>query len=205
MTDLPTAANGAPADHAADERISWLRVPDETELPAEVTALFATLREKRGFVQNFFRAFALNPVHLLRATGYLFELMDPKGTRLSLRERELIAVVVSAENRCDYCLVSHGAALRRQTGDPELADRVALNYRRAGLQPRERALADLAVRITRASHELQAADLEPLRALGLTDEELLEAIEVAAFFNYTNRLTSAVGVRPDARLFTAHR
>src|ERR687894_363275 len=106
MTDAPTSTDGVRGAVAADEPIAWLRVPDEAELPAEAHGLFATLRERRGFVQNFFRAFALLPSHMLRATGSLLELMDPEGTRLSMRERELIAVVVSAENRCEYCLVS---------------------------------------------------------------------------------------------------
>jgi uncharacterized peroxidase-related enzyme len=187
------------------ERISWLHVPPPEEVPAAIQALYARSLEKRGVIHNFYQALALRPAHLEALVGYVNALFDPAQPTLSRREREFIAVVVSAENRCEFCIASHGALLRKITGDPDWVDTVSINYRRATLTVRERALADLAIRITRDAYALEEADLAPLRAAGLEDEAILDAVEIAALFNLTNRLTNAIGIRPNPEYFTAHR
>lgn len=185
--------------------ISRLRVPDEEELPENLRTLFAGVREDDGFVRNYFRAHALNPRNFSRAITYLLGLLDPDEGQLSLRERELIAVVVSAENRCAYCLASHAAELRGHTGDPALVERIVANYRQVELGDRERAIADLAVRITTESHLIAADELAALHGHGLDDAAVLEVVEIAAAFNYTNRLLNALAVVPDDAFFTANR
>jgi uncharacterized peroxidase-related enzyme len=175
-----------------DTEISWLKLPEEENLPKEVQEIFHNLRDRYGFVHNFFRGFALNPEHLLRWFQYYNSVMNTPG-QLSPRERELIAVVVSAEVHCECCVVTHQAQLREVVGDPVLVDLVALNYHRANLSQTEQALLDFAVKITRDSYDMSPQDLKPLRELGLTDEAILEAGEIAAQFNFTKRLTKAFG------------
>ncbi len=180
------------------ERISRLPVPDEAELPEDVQALFERAREKLGFVPNVFRAFALRPEHLLRWRAYFDELVFGESSGLTQAQREMIAVVVSAENRCYYCLTSHGAALRLLTEDPLLADQLAANYRHAErLTPKERAMLDFAVLVTTASETCSEADVERLREAGWTDEEIMDIGQVAAMFNFTNRLANVFGWVPN--------
>ncbi len=194
-----------PSDATGTTRISWLDVPPPQDAPPAIQALFARSLEKRGVLHNFYQALALNPTHLEALVGYIDALFNPDQPTLSPREREFIAVVVSSENRCEFCIASHGALLRKITGDPGWVDTVSINYRRAPLTTRERALADLAIGLTREAHALEEADLEPLRAAGLTDQAILEAVEIAALFNLTNRLTNAIGIRPNPEYFSAHR
>lgn len=117
----------------------------------------------------------------------------------------MIAVVVSSENGCDYCLASHSAYLREISGDPVLPDVLAANYRRAHLAPRERALLDFAVKMTQDSATMSPDDLIPLRAVGLSDEAIFEAAQVAAMFNFTNRLANALGWKPNEEYYHQHR
>lgn len=171
---------------------SWLEVPDEATLSAEVRAIFQTQRERYGFVHPYFVGYSLNSDHLLRWFHYYDALQHGQG-ELSYREREIIAVVVSAANRCESCVITHQAQLREVTGNPEFAAAVAENYWTAPLSKRERALADFAVKITRLEQELSPSDLAPLRQLGLSDLAILEAGEIAAQFSLSNRLSKAFG------------
>ena len=128
--------------------------------------------------------------------------MRNDASDLSEAEREMIGLVVSTENRCEYCLGAHSAALRALIDDPVKADVITHNYRRADLTDRERALLDFAHRLTVRSHEMTEADLEPLRAIGLDDPTIFEAAQVAAMFNFTNRLANAFGWKPNRRYYT---
>jgi len=183
------------------ETISRLRVPDESELPASAQKFFAQSRADQGFVLNYFRALSLNPDDLERSNTYLLPFLDPAQGRLPYPERELLATVVSAENRCTYCHIHHVGRLAGALGDRARAERIAIDHRHVDLSTRERALADLAVKITRDPRTVTAADLDALRAEGLTDEEILEAVEIAALFNYTNRISITLGIVPDAEFF----
>ncbi|WP_018465896.1 peroxidase-related enzyme [Calidithermus timidus] len=183
---------------------SWLRVPEAQELPEQVQTLFGKFIEKTGFLPNVIRNFALLPEHLLRWFGYYDYLMRSEG-HLSRREREMIAVVVSSLNRCEYCLASHSAYLRDLSGDPVLPDVLIANYRRAEISPRERALLDFAFKLTTDSPHMEEDDLEPLRNVGLSDEAIFEAAQVAAMFNFTNRLANALGWKPNAEYYAMHR
>jgi len=120
---------------------------------------------------------------------------------LTKAQREMIAVVVSVENRCHYCVVSHSAALRKLTGDPVLADQIATNYRYAPLEPGERAMLDYAVRLTTDSSTCTEDDVEELREAGWSDEDILDIAQVAAMFNFTNRLASGLGWVPNREYF----
>ena len=185
-------------------RIARLHVPDEEDVPDEVKELWAKPLEKLGFVPNVLRVFALRPQHLLAWWGYYDELLRGESG-LTKAQREMIAVVVSATNRCHYCIVSHSAALRKLTENPELADQVAADYTAAGLEPRERAMLDFAVKLTRESAECSDADVDALRDAGWTDEDIFDIAQVAAMFNFTNRLASGLGWEPNPEYHTLGR
>jgi uncharacterized peroxidase-related enzyme len=180
--------------------ISRLPVPAEDELPADVQELFAQNRARPGFVPNVFQAYSLRPA-ALRGFIALYDALMAEESGLSKAEREMIAVAVSAENHCHYCLVSHGAALRVRSKNAQLADTVAANYRAADITPRQRAMLDYAVKLTHASATIGPADLDELRAHGFSDADIFDITQVAAFFNYSNRVASALGMQPNDEFY----
>ena len=170
--------------------------PDEAALSPQMQAYFARCREKLGLVPNVLRAHAFDEAKLSAFIGIYNDLMlAPSG--LTKTEREMIAVAVSAENRCVYCLTAHGAALRELTGDPALAEVIAQNWRAAPLPARQRAILAFAVKLTRAPAEMTDADRAALRDAGLSEREIWDTAAVAAFFNMSNRLAAAVEMQPN--------
>jgi uncharacterized peroxidase-related enzyme len=181
----------------AEDRISWFPVPDEADLPPELQGLFRAARERIGFVPNVFRTYAFRPERLSAWFAH-FRMLHEETPGLSAAEREMIAVVVSMANGCLYCLVAHGAALREAWGDPVMADRITLDWRRAaGLSDRQRAICAMAERLTLKPLECTEAELDELRLHGLSDEDAWDVIEVAAMYNFTNRLALATGQLPN--------
>jgi uncharacterized peroxidase-related enzyme len=180
----------------ADERISWFPVLEEAELDEPERKLFAKAGEVIGFVPNVFRTYAWRPERF-RAWFAHFKTVMEGTDDLSSREREMISVAVSMANGCLYCLVAHGAALREASDDKVEADRITLDYRRAALTTRERAMLDYAVKITKTPGECDEADIEALRAEGFTDEAIWDIVEVASMYNFTNRLAMATGMMPN--------
>ncbi|MHC4446018.1 MAG: peroxidase-related enzyme [Planctomycetota bacterium] len=182
--------------HSQDERVSWLAIPGEESLDDDLRKLFARAREKLGFVPNVFVAYMIRPERFRRWFSYFREIMQGQSD-LSPAEREMIAVVVSSENHCLYCLISHGADLRLGLEDEILGDRITLDYRRAGLDERTTAMLDYAVKITQRPVECSQADIERLRKFGFSDEAIFDIAETAAMYNFTNRLASATGLLPN--------
>ena len=188
----------------SEERISRLRVPEEQTLPEDIQELYAKNREKPGFVPNVFQAYSLRPQQL-RGFIALYDSIMEAESGLTKAEREMIAVAVSAENHCFYCLVSHGAILRIRSKNPIQADTIAANYRAADLTPRQRAMLDYAVKITGASDTCVDDDIDALRAHGFSDEDIMDIIQTAAFFNYSNRVASALEMRPNREFYNMGR
>jgi uncharacterized peroxidase-related enzyme len=184
----------------SEQRISRLRVPEEQILPEDIQELYAKNREKPGFVPNVFQAYSLRPAQL-RGFIALYDSIMEADSGLTKAEREMIAVAVSAENHCFYCLISHGAILRIRSKNPVQADTIAANYRAADLTPRQLAMLDYAVKITRASDTCSDADIDALRAHGFSDEDIMDIIQTAAFFNYSNRVASALEMRPNREFY----
>jgi uncharacterized peroxidase-related enzyme len=178
------------------ERISWLSVPVDDEVPPEVKELWARPLERLGFVPNVLKIYALRPRHLELWWAFYDELMRGDSA-LTKAEREMIAVVVSVTNRCHYCIVSHSAALRKLTDDPLLVEQLATGYTYAPLETRERAMLDFAVKLTESSSRCTEADVEALREVGWSDEGIMDIAQVTAMFNFTNRLASGLGWRPN--------
>jgi uncharacterized peroxidase-related enzyme len=179
-----------------DKRQAWLRVPGEDEAPPAVAKLFDKASEKLGFIPNVLRVYALRPRHLELWEAFYDDLMRGESG-LTKPQREMIAVVVSTVNRCHYCMVSHAAALRKLTGDPILVEQLRTNYKYAELEPRERAMLDFAVKLTEQSSSCSEDDVEALREAGWSDEDIMDIAQVAAMFNFTNRLASGLGWVPN--------
>jgi uncharacterized peroxidase-related enzyme len=154
------------------------------------------MRAKPGFVPNVYRAYSLRPQQL-RGFIALYDAIMTEDSGLTKAEREMIAVAVSAQNHCFYCLTSHGAVLRIRTKDEVLADTIAANYRAADLTPRQRAMLDLAVKITTDSAAVGDQDVAALRDHGFSDADIMDIIQTAALFNYSNRVASALDLRPN--------
>jgi uncharacterized peroxidase-related enzyme len=186
---------------ATDERTggdvgSLFPVPEESELPERLQGLFAKARERLGFVPNVFRTYAFRPERLSAWFEHYRSLHEPTE-HLDAADREMIAVVVSAANRCLYCLVAHGAALREALGDPVLGERIAFDWRRADLDERRRAICAYAEKLTLTPQEAGEADLQSLLAVGLTLEEAWDVAEIAAMYNFTNRMAMATNMLPN--------
>jgi uncharacterized peroxidase-related enzyme len=190
------------------QRISFLQVPTEAEVTPDIVKLWGKAQANIGFVPNVFRAQALNPGQFSAWWAYFNLLLNKEGF-LPPVEREMVAVVVSNINRCVYCAVSHGAALRgllRQDGQPtELEGLLAVNHRHAPLTPRLHAMMDFAEKLTRSPEDMRQSDLEPLRQSGLNDAQILELTQVIGMFNMTNRISSALGFAPNDEYFSAER
>ena len=175
---------------------SWFPVPDEGELPDRLRGLFAKARETLGFVPNVFRVWAFRPDRLSAWFEHFRSLHVPTEN-LDAADRELIAVVVSQANGCLYCLVAHGAALRVELGDPVLGERIAFDWRRAGLDERRTAICAYAEKLTLRPRELCKADLDSLVLAGLTLEEAWDVAEIASMYNLTNRMAMATNMLPN--------
>jgi uncharacterized peroxidase-related enzyme len=168
-----------------------------TELTPEMAAYFAKCEEKLGFIPNVLKAYAFDMPKLSAFVAMYNDLMlAPSG--LSKLEREMIAVAVSAHNRCYYCLVAHGAAVRQLSGDPPLGELVVMNYRAARLSKRERAMLDFAVKLSAEPWLMEEEDRARLRAAGFSDRDMWDIAAVAGFFNMTNRVASATDMRPNS-------
>jgi uncharacterized peroxidase-related enzyme len=167
------------------------------ELTPEMAAYFAKCEEKLGFIPNVLKAYAFDMPKLSAFVAMYNDLMlAPSG--LSKLEREMIAVAVSAHNRCYYCLVAHGAAVRQLSGDPPLGELMVMNYRTARLSKRERAMLDFAVKLTAEPWLMEEEDRARVRAAGFSDRDMWDIAAVAGFFNMTNRVASATDMRPNS-------
>ena len=178
------------------DRLTWLRVPSEDELPEAVHELWQPSLEKLGFVPNVLRLYALRPSRLLAWNAWYEEAMKGESG-LTKAEREMIAVVVSVANDCAYCIAAHSAALRKLTKDPALADAIAADHAAAAVEPRVRAMLDFAVKLTVRPREMEEADVESLRVAGWTDEDVMDIAEVTGLFNMSNRMASGLGWVPN--------
>ena len=180
MTDQPTA----------------LDLPMADPLPPETQKYFDICHEKLGMLPNVLAAYAFDVEKLNAFTAMYNDLMlAPSG--LSKLEREMIAVVVSSINRCWYCQVAHGAAVRALSGKPELGEAMVMNWRMADLDPRKHAMLSFAEKVTKASAEIEETDRQTLRDHGFTDRDIWDIASVVGFFSMSNRVASATGMQPN--------
>jgi uncharacterized peroxidase-related enzyme len=171
----------------------------------EIKAYFDKCYEKIGFVPNVLVAYAARPERWKSFVHLYHQLMDKKTSKLSPLEREMIAVVVSSANRCYYCLVAHGNAVRKLSGDPELGEMLVMNYRVAPLPKRQRAMLDFAWKLTATPFLIEEPDRQALRDAGFDNDDIWDIGEVAAFYNFSNRMAYTTDMMPNKEYHKADR
>jgi uncharacterized peroxidase-related enzyme len=181
--------------------ISRYPVPELKDLPVDLRERIEQVQEKAGFVPNVFLALAHRPAELRAFLAYHDALLLKEGGRLSKGEREMIIVATSGANNCLYCVVAHGAILRVYEKKPLAADQIAVNHRKADITPRQKAMLDFALKVTRASHEIGDADFEALRVHGFDDEDVWDIAAISAFFGLSNRLANVISLRPNDEFY----
>ncbi|MEW5420437.1 peroxidase-related enzyme [Amorphus sp. 3PC139-8] len=186
-----------PASPDFDDPVTALDVSRGEPLSAATEAYFAKCEEKLGLVPNVLKAYAFDETKLRAFTDMYNDLMLGESG-LSKLEREMIAVVVSSANRCYYCQVAHGSAVRELSGDPALGELMVMNYRAARLSERQRAMLDFAWKLTETPFDVGEGDREVLRAAGFTEREIWDIASVIGFFNMSNRVATATDMRPNA-------
>ena len=194
-TVVGKAPGGKHAGAEDDVKITALKLAGG-KLSPEMEAYFKKCEEKLGFVPNVLKAFALDDGKLQAFVDYRQEVVQ-NAENLSKLEIEMIATVVSSQNRCFYCITAHGNSVR-QLGDPVLGEMLVMNYRAARLSKRQRAMLDFAVKLTTTPWEVEEEDRERLRRAGFTDRDIWDIASVAAFYNMTNRIASAIDMRPNS-------
>ena len=170
---------------------------EPAKLSPAMAAYFKKCQEKLGFIPNVLAAYAFDMAKLESFVAVYNDLMLG-GSGLSKLEREMIAVAVSSQNRCYYCLSAHGAAVRQYSGNPLLGEHLVMNYRVARLSKRQRAMLDFAVKLTASPWSVEEGDRERLRRVGFTDRDIWDISAVAGFFNMSNRVASATDMRPNS-------
>ena len=180
MTDSPTALN----------------LPMVDPLPEATQKYFDICQDKLGMIPNVLRAHAFD-IDKLNAFTALYNDLMLGDSALTKLEREMVAVVVSATNHCYYCLTAHGAAVRALSGDPALGEQLVMNWRVADVTARQRAMLEFAEKVTLASARIEESDRQALRDVGLGDRDIWDLINVAAFFNMSNRVASATAMQPN--------
>lgn len=187
-------SRGAARNAGRDKALSSLRLPPAKTSDPRVKALQEASQKRLGYVRNFLQL-PFGPDRLALYQGYIDRLMRSDDAVLPARERELLALVVSAENRCEVCVISHAIALERLGVPRRTVDILSLAWRRADITPREKALAEFAWRLTAHAAEADDSYLEGLRAAGLKENEIMEAAQIVAIFNANNRFNSVIGLR----------
>lgn len=170
-------------------------------LPEDIRTAILAVQEKAGFVPNVFLALARRPAEWRAFFAYHDALMLKEEGSLTKGDREMIVTTTSAANQCLYCVVAHGALLRIYEKKPLVADQVAVNYRKADITPRQRAMLDFAMKVCEHSHEIDDSDFAPLHAHGFDDEDIWDIASITAFFGLSNRLASFSGMQPNPEFF----
>jgi uncharacterized peroxidase-related enzyme len=195
--DARTAAKPAASIAARDDTVITALSLKPAKLSEAMAGYFDKCQEKLGFVPNVLKAYAFDNAKLEAFVAMYNDLMlAPSG--LSKLEREMIAVAVSSVNRCYYCLVAHGAAVRALSGDPALGELLVMNYRAAPLDQRQRAMLDFATKLTAEPWTIGDGDREALRRAGFGERDIWDIAAVTGFFNMTNRVASATDMRPNS-------
>lgn len=178
------------------DHVIRMPLPAREALDDDIKAYFAKCDEKLGLVPNVLQAYTKRPGKFRTFSRFYNELMLA-DSGLSKLEREMIAVVVSSANRCYYCLVAHGQAVRQLSGDPQLGEMLVMNWRVAELEPRHRVMLEFAWKLTETPSRIAEADRQSLRDAGFADEDIFDICDVAAFFNYTNRVAHGLDMMPN--------
>ena len=181
----------------APDPVSCFPVPALSEAPDDIRDRMLAVQEKAGFVPNVFLLLARRPAEFRAFVAYHDALMD-KREGLTLAEREMIVVAISAANQCQYCVVAHGAILRIRAKDPTISELVGANWRKAdNVTPKQKAMLAFALKVAQEAHLVSEADRQALRDAGFGEEEIWDVAAIAAFFSMSNRLANATELRPN--------
>lgn len=180
--------------------ISRFPVPELKDIPEDIRNRILAVQEKSGFVPNVFLALAHRPDEFRAFFAFHDALMEKEGG-LSKAEREMIVVATSNANQCQYCVVAHGAILRIRAKNPLIADQVAVNYRKADITPKQKAMLDFAMKVCLESGKIDDADFERLRGHGFTDEDIWDIGGISAFFGLSNRMANMTNMRPNDEFY----
>ena len=190
---------------ASTERpVSRFPVPEIASLPDDIRQRILAVQEKAGFVPNVFLVLARRPEEFRAFFAYHDALMEKPGN-LTKAEREMIVVATSNANQCQYCVVAHGAILRIRAKNLLLADQVAVNYRKADITPRQKAMLDFAMKVSQRSGEVDQGDFDALAAHGFGPEDAWDIAAIASFFALSNRMANVTGMRPNDEFFSMGR
>lgn len=181
-----------------------LDLPAVDPLPEATQKYFDICMDKLGMIPNVLQSYTFD-IDKLNAFTAMYNDLMLADSGLSKLEREMIAVVVSSVNKCFYCLTAHGAAVRELSGDPALGEMMVMNYRVADLDARQRAMLDFAEKVTKESYTVEESDRQGLRDVGFSDRDIFDIASVVGFFNMTNRVASAIDMRPNPEYHAQYR
>jgi uncharacterized peroxidase-related enzyme len=182
------------------QSISRFPVPAVKDLPDDIRTRLLAVQEKSGFIPNVFLTLAFRPDEFRAFFAYHDALMEKDGG-LTKAEREMIVVATSSANQCQYCVIAHGAILRIRAKNPLLADQVAVNYRKADITPRQRAMLDFAMKVSQEAQLVSDADFSALSALGFTEDDIWDIAAISAFFALSNRMANVTAMRPNDEFY----
>ncbi|SCA57764.1 conserved hypothetical protein [Candidatus Terasakiella magnetica] len=191
-------------NQSTEHPISRFPVPELSEMPDDIRERILAVQEKSGFIPNVFLVLAHRPDEFRAFMAYHDALMDKPGN-LTQAEREMIIVATSNLNQCQYCVVAHGAILRIRAKDPLIADQVAVNYRKADITPRQKAMLDFAIKVSVEAYEVNDEDMTTLTSHGFTEEDVWDMAAITAFFGLSNRMANVTSMRPNDEFFALGR
>lgn len=184
--------------------ISRFPVPELSEMPDDIRDRILAVQEKAGFVPNVFLVLAHRPDEFRAFFAYHDALMEKPGN-LTIAEREMIVVATSNLNQCQYCVVAHGAILRIRAKDPLIADQVAINYRKADITPRQKAMLGFAIKVSMQAYEVGDEDMTTLKTHGFDEDDIWDIAAIAAFFGLSNRMANVTSMRPNDEFYNLGR
>lgn len=190
--------------NATHPPVSRFSVPALSDMPEDIRARILAVQEKSGFIPNVFLVLARRPDEFRAFFAYHDALMDKPGN-LTKAEREMIVVATSNANQCQYCVVAHGAILRIRAKNPLIADKVAINYRKADITPRQKAMLDFAMKVSTEAHTVADEDIATLASHGFDQEDVWDITAIAAFFALSNRMANVTSMRPNDEFFALGR
>ena len=174
--------------------------PPLDKLPEDIRSRILAVQEKSGFVPNVFLSLAYRPDEFRAFFAYHDTLME-KDSGLTKAEREMIVVATSSANQCHYCVIAHGAILRIRAKNPQIADQIAVNYRKADITPRQRAMLDFAMKVSQAANTVSEQDFAEVTSHGFSDDDIWDITAISAFFALSNRMANVTAMRPNDEFY----
>ncbi len=185
--------------------ISRYPIPDLDSLPEDILSRILAVQEKAKFIPNVFLTLAYRPAEFRAFFAFHDAIMHREESTLSMAEKEMIVVVISSANACQYCVVAHGAMLRVFSKEPLLADQIAVNYLHAPINEKQKAMLTFALKLSRTPELIQQSDYDQLKTYGYDDEDILDITSITGFFGLSNRMAIVTGMQPNREFYTMAR